>query len=229
MKNVPLTRKKRLAHLFFRNFSPFLEKLNHNARFVNYVDSQRNIPRFGSRNEVHEFINSNYCRNGTEAVDYLEFGVYQGASLKLWSEINTHPDSRFFGFDSFEGLPEVWRPGFDQGAFDLGGALPEIKDKRARLIKGWFQDSLPRFIDEFATERRLVIHNDSDLYSSTLYCLTTLDCRMLLKQGTIVIFDEFGDPSHEFRALYDYAAAFRRKWKPIAATHNFWTTAIELE
>jgi len=229
MKKIPLSRKKRISHFFIRNFSPFLEKINHNARFVNYVESHSEIPRFRARNEVHEYINSNYFGNGKEPVDYLEFGVYQGASVKLWSEINKNPASRFFGFDSFEGLPEAWRRGFDKGAFDVGGAIPDIKDVRAQFIKGWFQESLPPFLDNFSAERRLLIHNDSDLYSATLYCLTTLDCHKFLKPGTIVIFDEFGDPSHEFRALNDYASAFGKKWKIIAATFNFWTAAVEFE
>jgi hypothetical protein len=229
MNQIPLTKKKRISHFFVRRFSPFLEKINHNALFVNYVDSHADIPRFRTRDDVHKYINSYYYSDGNDAVDYLEFGVYQGASMKLWSEINMNQQSRFFGFDSFEGLPESWRPGFEQGTFDVGGSLPEINDDRTRFIKGWFHESLPPFLDIFETKHRLVIHNDSDLYSSTLYCLTTLDCRKLLMPGTILIFDEFGDPSHEFRALNDYASAFGRKWNAVAATENFWTVAVILE
>ena len=43
-----------------------------------------------------------------EPIDYLEFGVRYGDSLFKWSGLNAHPDSRFIGFDSFEGIPEDW-------------------------------------------------------------------------------------------------------------------------
>ena len=229
MDKIPLTKKKTLSHFFVREFSPFLEKVNHNARFVNCAKANIDIPRFRTRDEVHEFVNRAYFKEGNQPLNYLEFGVFEGASVKLWSGINHHADSRFYGFDSFEGLPEAWRPGFNQGAFDVGGNLPDIKDQRVEFVKGWFQDSLPRFLEGFTPDLPLVVHNDSDLYSSTLYCLTALDCHNVMKPGTIVIFDEFGDPSHEFRALWDYASAYRREWKPIAATYNFWTTAIQLQ
>ena len=39
---------------------------------------------------------------------YLEFGVYQGASMRWWSAALNNPGSRLHGFDSFEGLPEAF-------------------------------------------------------------------------------------------------------------------------
>ncbi|MCX2715910.1 hypothetical protein [Mycolicibacterium sp. J2] len=44
---------------------------------------------------------------------YLEFGVFEGRSMRWWSEHLTMPGAALVGFDSFEGLPENWRPGFD--------------------------------------------------------------------------------------------------------------------
>ena len=78
----------------------------------------------------------------------LEFGVWQGDSLRSFTEFNTHSDSRFFGFDSFEGLPEDWRPGFAKGAFSTQGALPDIQDTRVRFVKGWFNQSFEPFVAE---------------------------------------------------------------------------------
>lgn len=57
---------------------------------------------------------------------WLEFGVAEGKSLaaiaRRVSRLRTEGDTRVsggvvYGFDSFEGLPEAWKPGFDQGHF----------------------------------------------------------------------------------------------------------------
>lgn len=56
--------------------------------------------------------------------------------------INTCPDSRFFGFDTFEGLPEDWTAGNTRkGGFDVGGAVPDLPDPRVRFVKGLFQET----------------------------------------------------------------------------------------
>jgi hypothetical protein len=78
---------------------------------------------------------------------YLEFGVFQGRSLRYWSELLKHPDARLHGFDSFEGLPETFdlRMGMDRSVHDLGGQMPEMEDSRVILHKGWFDEVLPQF------------------------------------------------------------------------------------
>jgi hypothetical protein len=39
---------------------------------------------------------------------YLEFGVYRGRSMRIWSRLLRNPRSNLHGFDSFEGIPESW-------------------------------------------------------------------------------------------------------------------------
>ena len=58
-------------------------------------------------------------------------------------------------------------------------------------------------------------NNDSDLYSSTLYCLTMLD--KFLVDGAILIFDEFYSSSHEFQAFIDYTRAYQKQYKVLAS------------
>jgi hypothetical protein len=134
----------------------------------------------------------------------LEFGVWRGDSLRSFTTLNSAPGSRFYGFDSFEGLPEDWR-GMPAKRFDLGGHLPEIDDPRVQLVKGWFQQSLPPLMDrleEEAKSRTVVVHFDADLFSSTLFVLFALGARL---KRYHFIFDEFS--GHETRALFNYIQA----------------------
>lgn len=159
-------------------------------------------------------------------IDYLEFGVHEGHSILHWAKRNEAPASRFFGFDSFRGLPEDWSRAYPKGHFDIGGQPPETRDPRIEFVPGMFQDTLPAFLRSFSPRSRLVVHIDCDLYSSALYCLTMLDAIMV--KGTVVIFDEFGDVLNEFKAARDYAASYRRRFEMICAHDRFFTIAAEL-
>ena len=44
-----------------------------------------------------------------------EFGVGSGRTITHIATLL--PDAQIFGFDSFEGLPEDWRPGFPKGTY----------------------------------------------------------------------------------------------------------------
>lgn len=52
---------------------------------------------------------------------WLEFGVASGKTINYISKFTK---DKVYGFDSFEGLPEKWRDGFDKGAFNRNGNLP---------------------------------------------------------------------------------------------------------
>ncbi len=132
-------------------------------------------------------------------VSLLEFGVFEGYSIRTFSKLNTDASSRFFGFDSFIGLPENWTNSFGKGAFDVGGDIPQIDDDRVSFVKGWFQNTLPDFLQNFEVSGGLFVHYDADLHSATLYVMCELD---RLKIPYIAVFDEF--PGDEARALLDY-------------------------
>jgi hypothetical protein len=161
------------------------------------------------------------------AIDYLEFGVAEGASFRWWVEHNTHPDSRFYGFDTFTGLPEDFGGGITAGTFSTGGATPDVSDDRAAFVAGLFQDTLDPFLDEHDLRRRLVIHADADLYSSTLFVLARLHPR--LKPNDVILFDEFGVPTHEFRAFTDFVSSHRLRYTVLGAVNNYLQVAIRVE
>jgi O-methyltransferase len=205
--------KRTLARWLLSRYSLRLDKANNLALVRAWIRANRPaVKTVATREELYKFLNDSVAAN--LPIDLLEFGVYRGESLRAWSRTNDCPTSRFWGFDSFRGLPENWVPGFDRGTYDLSGTAPQFGDARVRVVKGDFQNTLPAFLQSFQPASRLVVHVDCDLYSSTLYCLCNLDRRLI--PGTIVVFDEYSVPLHEFRALRDYSASFRREFRPVA-------------
>ncbi|MFC5676802.1 class I SAM-dependent methyltransferase [Aeromicrobium endophyticum] len=131
----------------------------------------------------------------------LEFGVATGATLRAISakKLPAH------GFDSFEGLPEAWRGGFAEGAFAQD--LPEVGG--AELHRGWFEDSLPEFLQSHPGSISFV-HMDADLYSSTKTIFDAAFDRFV--PGTIIHFDEYfnypGWQQHEHKAFREFLARY---------------------
>lgn len=153
----------------------------------------------------------------SEPATYLEFGVFEGEALRYWLGLLKHPDSRFHGFDSFEGLPEKWSHIYDKGAFDVGGRMPVFEDSRVLLHKGWFSDSLPGFCKTFTPAPQLIIHLDADLYSSTIFVLRAL--QHYIRPGTVLIFDEFFDRDHELKAFIEFLADQKLTVECLGTTH----------
>jgi O-methyltransferase len=178
-------------------------------------------PSFQHRSQLYEHLNGTVI--GKDPIEFLEFGVFKGASIRQWLSLNQHADSRFYGFDSFEGLPERWEGSFEKGYFSTGGKFPDIEDHRVTFVKGLFQDTLGRFLMDYKPRHRLIVHIDADLYTSTLYVLATLN--QIIQPGSIIIFDEFGNVNDEFRACMDYIGSFRRKLTPIGWAEGFYGVA----
>ena len=133
----------------------------------------------------------------------LEFGVASGNTINY---ILKFTNDKVYGFDSFEGLPENWRDGFDKGAFSRNGNLPQVNNN-VELIKGWFNETLINFI-ETHNKKVSFIHIDVDLYSSTKYILNVL--KNYIDKDCIIVFDElvnyegFDGDNGELRAFYEF-------------------------
>jgi hypothetical protein len=208
--------KKKLSGLLFPKYSLTLDQVNHNAAYRAWLNAQT-APVFPGRPEFEQYLFETFVKSA--AITYAEFGVHTGGSMSRWVERSRNPDSRFHGFDSFIGLPEDWTATVTKSFFDLGGKEPRFPDSRVKLHKGWFQETVPGFVKEYASDKPLVIHVDCDLYSSTLYALASLN--PFIKAGTLIIFDEFHSPLHEFRAWNDYCRAFMRKGSAVAMTASY--------
>jgi hypothetical protein len=179
---------------------------------------------YNQRYNLYQYIIDNEIAGGE--IDYFEFGVSKGHSFRWWLDHVKNKNSYFFGFDTFTGLPEDWGP-FKKGDMSNGNKPPEIADSRHKFYQGIFQNTLYDFLKSYKVERRKVIHLDADLYSSTLFVLTSLS--PYLKKGDILMFDEFNVPLHEFKAFTDWADSFYINYSVIGEVNNYFQVAIKIE
>lgn len=177
------------------------------ARFI--MKNCINAPTFKNRLDLLTYSLSKVETDGM----YLEFGVFNGRSINhIAKQI---PDKHVYGFDSFEGLPEDWQSAYPKGYFSMDN-LPKV-EKNVTLIKGWFDDTLPKFVEEHKNEKVAFINSDSDLYSSTK---TTLEClKNNVQSGTIIQFDEYlnypGWEDNEYKAFMEFIEATGYKYEYI--------------
>jgi|LakMenE18May11ns_1017448.scaffolds.fasta_scaffold9704852_1 hypothetical protein len=159
--------------------------------------------QFDKRSELWSYCLNRIPQLQTGGV-IAEFGVWKGDSINFFAR--NCPKAKVFGFDSFEGLEEDWYgTRLQKGFFSTNGQLPKC-ERNVSLIKGWFEDTLPKFCRELQGEKIQLLHMDADTYKPTAYVLNSLTKN--LGRGTIVIFDEyFGYSSfreHEFRAWQEF-------------------------
>ena len=213
---------------FLYYFNKLLIWINKNKKIVLYNDYFSLIRDYGKRVKLYNFVSEHFSLENKKII-YLEFGVAAAASFKWWLSKNKSTESRFFGFDTFEGLPEDWGGFFSKG--DMSHSLPEINDARAQFIKGLFQDTLNKFIQEnqiiLTQHSQKVIHLDADLYTSTIFTLAQLF--PYLRKGDIIMFDEFNVAMHEFKAYLEFTESYYIKLRPVAAVNNFYQTAFIVE
>jgi hypothetical protein len=185
-------------------------------RHVYFPRRPRHAVPAGAKDELYDFAAATI---GNEPILYLEFGVYNGNSMRAIATRFRHPEARFVGFDSFEGLPETWHYTshvFKKGTFTTAGRLPAISDPRISFVKGWFQNTLPEFLAtlHLPPQQPVLVHYDADLYSSTLFILTSLWHRIA---DYFFLFDEF--MSEEVIALYDFSLAYPIEFEFLSQTN----------
>ncbi|HOY13630.1 MAG TPA: TylF/MycF/NovP-related O-methyltransferase [Saprospiraceae bacterium] len=209
-------------------FFNFLAHLSDLSRFINthktieYCDFYTRKRDYDKRLQMFEYLITKYDLDAP--LDYMEFGVSTGISFKWWVNKLKNPETRFYGFDTFSGLPEDWGP-FKKGEMNNGNVAPTIEgDKRHSFYQGLFQQTLIPFLSNQKLSRRKVIHLDADLYSSTLYVLTLMT--PYLQKGDILLFDEFNVPMHEYKAFKEWTEAFYIKYEVLASVNNFYQTAF---
>jgi len=133
-------------------------------------------------------------------VNYMEFGVFHGESMRFVSNFLKHPETNFYGFDAFEGLPETWNEVHPLRSLTVDNRVPKFDDKRIQLVIGYFQQTLARF--ELKNDAPIIVNIDSDLHSSAQCVLEFIKSRM--NKVAAIYFDEFNHKHHELRAFQDF-------------------------
>lgn len=211
-ENIHKEHRMRYANLFLKEYyeQQAAEFIIHN--FISGTDAPGKNVIFEDRNSYYNYVLDKVA--GKDGL-YLEFGVYKGGSINYIS--NRIGDNIIYGFDSFEGLPEGWLPGYSQGKFDEKGMMPQV-NKNVILVKGWFNETLPEFIKGHREEQCAFINIDCDLYSSAKCVLSLLSDH--IGKGTIICFDELagqiGWQDDEYKALMEFMEETGKKFRYIA-------------
>lgn len=155
--------------------------------------------------------------------DFVECGVWRGGAsflMALRAEAAGIRDRTVWMFDSFEGLPApTVRDGRRARSWARGGSSQTLLDncrvdevevrtaaadlgltKRVRIVKGWFEDSLPKLLDEVGEVSILRI--DCDWYESVRTCLSLMF--HVVTPGGLVILDDYYDWRGCAAAVHDF-------------------------
>jgi len=193
-----------------------------------FYDDLLKTKSFFKREDGYKNLFEDILKN--KEIIYLEFGVWEGKSIKYISKLNNNPKSKFIGFDTFEGLPSDWRLGSlneKKGSYSARGSVPQIQG--GQFIKGPFEQTLPEF---FTHERPLaaLINFDADLYSSTICALNF--SKRVIDQDTVLIFDELiineDWENHEYKALNEFCASQGLTYDVVALSLTTKQVAVKL-
>lgn len=207
---------------------PILSVDNIKGNFTSFIDAV-----FDGLNEVVVndrpiiWLANNYdtIPNTHKGGNWLEFGVWEGDSIigcyNRTKKSANFRGGKFFGFDSFQGLPSEWRKRFKAGRFAT--SFDMVREKvpaEITLLKGWFQESIPKYIEEYHPNQEplALVHHDGDLFVSTAITFQLLG--KLIRPGTLMCFDELvgypGYQQHEILSLFLWMHQYHAKLCPLS-------------
>lgn len=160
---------------------------------------------------LFQVINIEYCirhikENNVDG-SFVETGTWTGgaSAYALLSMMRNNEIREYWGFDSFEGMPEPTVEDGNHGKEWIGDDSSVINNadreaclsfllgtgydsRKINLIKGWFEDSLPKSKDLIGPIA--ILRLDGDFYDSTKIAMDEL--YPLVVKGGIVIIDDYG-------------------------------------
>jgi O-methyltransferase len=173
------------------------------------IDAGRDQSRLHRDARIELFRSIGFFANVNRPITgaYMEFGCFGAYSMRMaWSAFG-HFGWSFYGFDSFEGLPEIaeidkqeiWAKGklaMGEAEFRRLATFTGLPESRLRTVKGFYGDSLTPALAGTIPDKAAVIYIDCDLYVSTVDVLKWIP--QFLQPGTFVVFDDWdaflGDP-----------------------------------
>jgi O-methyltransferase len=151
----------------------------------------------------------------------VECGVWRGGMIAGIADL-LGAGREYYLFDSFEGLPPVtaidgrdfqaWQAATTASDYydncrasvdEADAAMKKSPAKRYSLVKGWFEETIPRFKPN---QRIALLRLDGDLYDSTMICLKYL--YPYVSEGGIIIIDDYQAWDGCAHAVHEFLANF---------------------
>ncbi len=211
------TEEERQSKIFFRQFFP-TQKSSYTKGEVKDICSINLVPP----EDLKKFFTGciqllQDVKKTNEIGDYLEFGVFNGASLSsmyLTAKKLGLSSIKCYGFDSFEGLPPgaekeddgTWEKGFYSCSYEQLEICLRQKDidpNDITWIKGWYQTTLNEETkNKIGLKKIGVVFIDCDTYSSSKAVLDFIG--PLLTEPAILCFDDWKLYDLDVKGLGEY-------------------------
>jgi len=157
---------------------------------------------------------------------YLEFGVWKGTTIKLFSKYV----DKIYGFDSFQGLNEDW-VGHKIAANDKfkleENKIPSFP-RNVVIVKGIIQNTLEDFLKKNNPKINF-IHIDTDTYETCKFILNKT--KPYLVNNAVILFDELynfpGWDVGEYKALKECFESEEYQYKVFSADRT--AVAIQIK
>lgn len=185
-----LTICRRLPGSAYRNAAEFGQSTEFSYWVVQCFG--RGSPLFATRERLWQQMLP-YLGTATGVLGY-EFGVANGYATRWWLS-HCPLLGKWYGFDTFHGLPSPWRH-FPAGAFSVHGSPPDIADPRVAWVVGPVETTFPQQQlqhDDAGSAppcRRLFLF-DMDLYGPTRFVAERLYPH--LRDGDVLYYDQAAD------------------------------------
>ena len=192
---------------------------------IAYNQANRQTQKYAFFVQAFDFISDNRIQG-----DYHEYGCHRVRTFRMaLTEARRHnlDSMEFFGFDSFEGLPEVesqpsvsvWEKGaLYTSEVEFWRLIKEhgIYADHVKTIKGFYQDTLTKELQDIFLSNEAKISLaciDCDLYESAVPVFDFIG--PLLQEGSLLYIDDFfaGYKGSPVKGVSRAFAEFERKSK----------------